>query len=366
VQICCNVVDRGSSYKPYALLVMAVSRTAGSWRKKGLGVIWSARSTHEPTREHAAINVKKLLRDIGYEYNELMISVYCVLRHGMYRIQTDLLVSTFLRCVDKHNDSVQGMSVEFGAEARTGSAPSEREQLLSNAEFLRGIEGAIAMLSAELQHFLIGGIPLLQRLHDHDVHHSDVAGQGTGGIRDYFSDTVAVWMLRFAQNLQISIACRENPVTVMVIRTPVVKFLSYICRSVLEGKMKHLEALIPSLETVHAIDASLLPVLGELLLLMWRGRAASVKSFVHRELSEEARKTLRRSPLFQEFKHVTGFSGVPSASGDARICKEVLVNLHNEDRRQLRCRKAILRAEQGSLAFGPTLHSRCLSFGTTG
>ena len=46
------------------------------------------------------------------------------------------------------------------------------------------------------------------------------------------------------------------------------------------------------------------------------------------------------------------------------ICKEVLVNLHNEDRRQRRCRKAILSAEQGSLAFGPTLHSGCLSFGT--
>jgi hypothetical protein len=168
---------------------------------------------------------------------------------------------------------------------------------------------------------LIGGIPLLQRLHDHDVHHSDAARQGTGGIRDYFTDTVAVWMLRFVQKLQISVACRENPVTVMVIRTPVVKFLSYICRSVLEGKMKHLEALIPSLEAVHAIDASLLPALGDLLLLMWKG-------------------------------------------SDARICKEVLGNLHNEDRRQLHCRRAVLRAEQGSLAFGPTLCAPFLSFAT--
>jgi hypothetical protein len=131
VQICCNVVDRGSSYKPYALLVMAVSRTAGSGRKKGRGVFWSARSMHEPTREHAARNVKTILRCIGYVYHEYMISVYCVLRQGMHRVYPDLLVSTFLRCVDKHNDSVQGMSVEFGAEARTRSAPSETEQLLS-------------------------------------------------------------------------------------------------------------------------------------------------------------------------------------------------------------------------------------------
>jgi hypothetical protein len=129
---------------------------------------------------------------------------------------------------------------------------------------VRGFEGAIALLSAELHHCTRGRFPPLERAQCHDVQRSEEPWPSSSCTRDYFSDIVAVWMLRFVLLLQMSVNCPEDPVTVLALRTPVVTFLSYICRSVLQGEMRHLHALMPALGACHAIDGSLLPATGVL------------------------------------------------------------------------------------------------------
>jgi hypothetical protein len=180
---------------------------------------------------------------------------------------------------------------------------------------------------------------------------------------DFFSDIVVVWMLRFVLILQMSVNCPEDPVTVLALRTPVVTFLSYICRSVLQGKLRQLHALMPSLGACNAIDGSLLPAIGVLLLLMAKGSVA-VNNFVRARLDDDARQEIRASPLFQEYELVSGPPDATSGARGACVGKEGLGNLPYEGRPCHLSRMPILGGDQGSLAFGPTLCAPCLSFAT--